>query len=195
MAFKDIMTGLTPQRVAAIKALMDQLETELRFTIKLSLWEKQTLSPIGDRRYPFVEKANQYAQDYPNLMPPIRSAVNFNRVKFDYDAITYIGNRLASLAEKVHDTDLQISNNCYDFSLVFYNMVDYAAKSDQPGTQAVKNDLSTLFDRQGPSGTDEETESLPVDGGSNGGGGNNGGNLKLIPTPEPGDENNGGTGI
>ena len=192
MAFKDIMTGLTPQRVAAIKALMDQLETELRFTIKLSLWEKQTLSPIGDRRYPFVEKANQYAQDYPNLMPPIRSAVNFNRVKFDYDAMTYIGNRLASLAEKVHDTDLQISNNCYDFSLVFYNMVDYAAKSDQPGTQAVKNDLSTLFDRQGPSA--EEDAPLPVDGGSNGGG-INGGNAKVIPTPEPGDENNGGTEI
>ena len=56
MAFKDIMTGLTPQRVAAIKALMDQLETELRFTIKLSLWEKQTLRRLVIVAIPSLKK-------------------------------------------------------------------------------------------------------------------------------------------
>lgn len=143
-----VTTGLTPQGVTLIKTILDSLEAEFPYLFKLNDKEKSALNPVGDNRFPFVEKASTYAADHPNLMPPICPVPVFLQVKFDFESISYVIGRLEQLLEGLRDTNMQISSNYFDHSLLFYKMVSVAADAGKPGMGVIHKDLNELFYRK-----------------------------------------------
>ncbi len=133
--------------VVNLHSLIDQLEAQLRFRIKLTPDQRQSMATVGDRRYSFLGKGHRYAQRHPNLLPQYRSIQDFDRVMFDFEELQQVLDRVNTLQEGLSDTLKQIGANAFDFGLVFYDLVGKASEGGVPGTEVIYKDLAKHFAR------------------------------------------------
>ena len=147
MAYRNVFTGLDVARISRISSLLDQLETELRFTIKLKPAERSAANPVGKRRKTLLEKAIMWARQFPRVLPGFKNINEFERIYFDFTELLPIKAKLASLSERLSDTVMQIGSNNLAITLSFYENVKDAMDSQEPGTEVVVNELSEFFVR------------------------------------------------
>lgn len=173
MAYKNVFTGLDASRIARIMSLLDQLEAELRFTIKLKPAERSSANPVGKRRKTLLEKAIMWARQFPLILPGFRNINEFERMYFDYTSLLPVKAKLSSLSERLSDTVMQIGSNNLSVSLSFYENVKEAMEANEPSTEVAVNELSEFFYRS--NGEDVIVEDEKADDGnkSSNGGANN----------------------
>jgi hypothetical protein len=64
----DLFTGLDAARIARIMQLMQQLEAELDFVIKLDPEDRQSVNAVDQGRQPFVDLTRDYTANYTALL-------------------------------------------------------------------------------------------------------------------------------
>jgi hypothetical protein len=121
----------------------------LNININLTASQKKAMPILSDGRRPFAEKSLTFATNDPRIVPPY---ANLDELKSDlalYDSIAPIEMEAASLAELISNIRVAAGSDAYVASLSIYNSAKGAAKLGLPGTKAIVDELSKLFDFQG----------------------------------------------
>ncbi len=101
----DLVTGLDAVRITRIMQLMQQLEAELDFVIKLDPEDRQSVNAVDQGRQPFVDLTRDYTAKYTALLEisnDMRDKIARNN--FDFNALREMLTKLESLTEGVNDT-------------------------------------------------------------------------------------------
>jgi hypothetical protein len=157
MAYQEIQTGLNDAIMTRIHASLDQVVSDLRCLTKLTPEQRQSTTSVGDRRFTFLSKAYRHALRHPSLMPPFRDINNYTRIFEDFQRLQGVLDRVRSLSEGLSDTVMQVGANAFDFSLVFYDMIEKAAGTGHAGTEVIYKDLAKHFARINPAEEDTNT--------------------------------------
>jgi hypothetical protein len=158
MPYQNISYELKEDTKQEILSFLTQITDRLPFLINLTPEERHALPKMGDKTYPFVDKALELAQQNPNLVPPY---LNVEELRRDFDLATKlrpIVSALNSLTEKLNDTQLAVGSEAYTAALQFYNSSKSAAKSNVPGTDSIVSELGKRFEGQGK----KKSNSTPV---------------------------------
>ena len=132
--------------------LIAELKEILPFVIKLSPSDRKTMPKIDDGRIPFVEKSLLFGKQQPMIVPPFAPLDELTNDLSLFSSLRRVALDLASLSEMVSDTRLAAGSDAYQAALSIYKSAKGASKMGVPGTQSIVDELSKLFDGQGPNG-------------------------------------------
>lgn len=145
MPYTNIDATITDaQRIAVFTAIAD-IESSLAFLINLTAQERQALPKMGSATQSFVSKALEIATNNPQFVPPY---VDVTAMQKDYDLavrLQGIEMQLASLCEKVSDTNLAVGSEAFVTGLTLYNSIKAAGKVNVPGAKALAAELAERF--------------------------------------------------
>jgi len=130
-----INTSLTALNAALANVLLFNLTAD----------ERKAMRVMGDKSIAFVQKALEYAENNPALLPPY---LDLPEAKKDF-ALAHdlygILQQINTLQRAVEDTMMVAGSEAYDAALIFYNSVKGASRVNVPGSEAVYNDLQQRF--------------------------------------------------
>lgn len=161
MPYSNLSVSISANALATIKQKIADINALLPFLINLTEEERQTLPKMGDKTLSFVQKALQYAQANPSLVPPY---VNITELKKDLqlsEDLTSVLQPITQLQEALDDTTMAAGSESYIAALAFYGSVKQAAKLNVPGTQAIYNDLKSRFEGGGGATENTNTNTPP----------------------------------
>jgi hypothetical protein len=129
------------------------------YMLALTPAERHELPKMGEKTIGFVEKAYDFAQKNPNLVPPYLDVDAFGVDFGDAHGLWTLLNTIQQLEESVDDTEMVAGSEAYQAALVFYHSVKAAAAQDIPGAKAVYAELKTRFPsgKRKPGETETET--------------------------------------
>lgn len=145
MPYTNIDAAITDAQRTAVFTAITQIETNIAFLINLTPQERQALPKMGSATQSFVSKALEIAGNNPQFVPPY---VDVPAMQKDYDLamrLQGIEMQLASLLEKVSDTNLAAGSEAYVTGLTIYNSIKAAAKVNVPGAKALAAELAERF--------------------------------------------------
>lgn len=146
-----ISAEISQENKATVLDLAQQIRQLLSFGIKLTKEQKKSMNNVEDVRLPFVEKAIQYGLQEPKIVPPFIDLNEYAKDLGLYKDLSSIERELSSLAELVSDTRVAAGTDAYQAALSIYNSSKGAVKMGIPGTQTMVDEMSKLFNKQGPS--------------------------------------------
>jgi len=146
-----ISAEISQENKAKVLDLAQQIRQLLSFGIKLTKEQKKSMNNVEDVRLPFVEKAIQYGLQEPKIVPPFIDLNEYAKDLGLYKDLSSIERELSSLAELVSDTRIAAGTDSYQAALSIYNSSKGAVKMGIPGTQTMVDEMSKLFNKQGPS--------------------------------------------
>jgi hypothetical protein len=130
------------QDIAAIK---EKLSNVLLFN--LTPKQRQEMLKMGDKTLAFVEKALAYAAQNPDLVPGYLDLGEANKDYNLANSLYDIYQQIITLSRAIEDTMMVAGAEAYDASLIFYNNVKGAERSNIPGSHAIYEDLKQQFPR------------------------------------------------
>jgi len=142
-----ISTSISTETLVAVNTNLTAINTALAniLLFNLTATERQSLRIMGDKSIAFVQKALEYAENNPALLPPYLSLAEAQK---DF-ALTHdlygILQQINTLQRAVEDTMMVAGSEAYDAALIFYNSVKGASRVNVPGSEAVYNDLQQRF--------------------------------------------------
>lgn len=140
---------------AAVATLINKLSPHL---VNLTKEQRMQLPKSGDRSKPFVDKAHEYALQYPEFLP---NFVSHEGLKSDLQALNTLNTILRSiepLADSLSDSRLLAGSEAYQAALIFYKSVKMAADGNIPNADSVYLDLSQRFETSSRATTAEPVE-------------------------------------
>jgi hypothetical protein len=146
---------LTAAQVTAIQGALDALKTNLPFGLNLTNAERVALPNLQDSRLSFAEKImDNYAPTNPTLVSGFAGTLAEAQTDWTlYKQLRNIIVQLQSIMEIYGDTQQVAGSETYEFGLEFYATAQRASQNRVPGTDAIVNDLGSLFANQGPQPT------------------------------------------
>jgi hypothetical protein len=154
MPFSKINTTFTPAQLAAIDAAIAEILANLPAQFNLNKDERTALPNISDERYPYAKRGIQiHGPNNPNLVSGFAGtqAEATNDLTF-FDQSETVIQRLRQVIEIVTDTQQVAGSEAYAWLRELYRMAQGAAANQVPGSDAVVDDLKTLFEGQGTAG-------------------------------------------
>jgi hypothetical protein len=130
------------------------------YMLALTPAERRELPKMGEKTIGFVEKAYDFAQKNPNLVPPYLEMAAFGVDFADAHSLWTLLNTVQQLEQVLDDTEMIAGSEAYQAALVFYHSVKTAAAQDVPGAKAVYDELKTRFPQRGR--RTGETESATI---------------------------------
>jgi hypothetical protein len=134
------------------------------YMIALTPAEWHELPKMGEKTIGFVEKAYDFANHNPNLVPPYLDMDAFGKDFGDAHGLWTLVNSIRQLDENASDTEMTAGSEAYQAALVFYKSVKMAAAQDVPGAKAVYEELKTRFPggkrKSGATETETVTETI-----------------------------------
>ena len=146
MATHNLVSAvLLPADKTVVQTSIQAITTKLPFLISLTNEERKGGIKLGDKTVAFLDKAIEYAQTNPTLVP---GYVNLAEIQKDYalqkDLID-IQQWMASLLQKIEDTQQEAGVEALNAMLSFYQAVRVAAEKNVPGARAIYEDLNQRF--------------------------------------------------
>jgi len=123
----------------------------------LSEAERRRLLGSGVRRYGFIDKVSDIAQDNLEFVPPYLDLEQLKKYLRDIENLRNISITLRQLSRLNSDLFLIISDEAFRLALMYYNSVRDASRRRVQGAQAVFETLQLFFQRPRRS-SDEPTE-------------------------------------
>jgi|JFJP01.1.fsa_nt_gi hypothetical protein len=148
MAYQNISESLSEERMATIKAAINTITNELPFLITLSSEERKSLYKLGSKSIDFVRDCNNVANNYGEILPSGFDKAGFTDDTLLFAQLSELRMLLDSLSEKVNDTTVAVGNESLKASLIVYDYVKTASKS-QAGLKSVAEQLKQRFKGQG----------------------------------------------
>lgn len=146
MATQNLVSAvLPPTDKTAVQTAIQSIITKLPFLISLTNNERKGGIKLGDKTVAFIAKAIGYAQANPQLVP---GYTNLAEIQKDYNLqkdLIDIQQLLASLNQKIEDTQQEAGVEALNGILAFYQAVRVAAEKDVPGARAIYEDLNQRF--------------------------------------------------
>jgi hypothetical protein len=149
MPYSNIDATISDTQRSAILTAIATIEANLDFLINLTPQERQALPKMGSATQSFVSKALEIANNNPQFVPPY---VNVPEMQKDYSLAVRLQGlemQLASLHEKVADTNLAVGSEAYITGLTLYNSLKAAARVNVPGAKALAAELAERFTTAG----------------------------------------------
>jgi len=123
----------------------------------LSDAERRRLLGSGVRRYGFIDKVADIAENNPDFVPPFLDLKQLDKYLRDIENLWNISVTLRQLSRLNSDLFLIISDEAFRLALMYYNLVRDASRRRVPGAEAIFQVLQLFFRRQRRS-ADEPTE-------------------------------------
>jgi hypothetical protein len=137
---------IPPQVLAQAQANIDAALVALApYLLPLTPAERHDLPKMGDKTLSFVEKAQDYAHQYPALCPSYLNVAEFDVDMTDATGLRRVHITAKQLSDDIDDTVMVAGSESYQAALVFYNAVKAAAAQDIPGAKEVYADLKARF--------------------------------------------------
>ena len=139
----EISEAMLAEITKSINAINTTLASVLLFNLTAS--ERMGTRSIGDKSLAFVDKALQYAENNPALMPPY---LDLPEAKKDFKLtrdLYSVYQKINTLQRAVEDTMMVSGSEAFDAALIFYSSVKGASRVNVPGSQAVSDDLQKQF--------------------------------------------------
>ena len=150
MPYTNIDATVIDEQKATVLSAISAIEGDLDFLINLTPQERQTLPKMGNATQSFVSKSLEIAANNPQFVPPY---VDLPAMQRDYELaarLQGIEMQIASLLEKVSDTNLAAGSEAYVTALTLYNSIKAAAKVNVPGAKALASELAERFAQPTP---------------------------------------------
>ena len=139
---------LTDEEKAEVNQAINKLRTILEpKLITLTPEERKELPKMGDKTVAFVEKAVEYAQEYPQYMPAF---INVPEASSDFEAVKAIRsyfNPLERITNELDDSMTIAGSEAYSTALSVYKVLKNAASMGQPGAEKAAEELGNRFPR------------------------------------------------
>ena len=162
MNHNRLSAEITDESMTAILDLVKGIETQMADVgVSLSTDEKRALPRIGPKVMEFMDKALEYAEKNPQVVPNYLDMDEFRR---DMDVTKKLFNlqkHLLPVLSRVTDTLMLAGSDSYTCSRMFYHQAKTAANANQPGTGAIVKELGKLYQRSKPQTTKTEDETQP----------------------------------
>ncbi len=133
---------LTDEEKTAVQANVQNLTASiLEKLVSLTTSERVEMLKMGDKSMAFVEKAYEYANQYPQMAP---NYLDMDGFKADWDAYKYLRNlkqSLLPLMEALDDSTMAAGSEAYQASLLYYQGVKMAAQNNIAGAREMHDDL------------------------------------------------------
>ena len=147
MPYQNISQEITPAQYDAMAAKLNELKALFTFLINLTPEERQLLPKMGDSKQPFVTKAFQYAQSFPQIAPPFISLPELGKDRSLALTMLQFIQLVKPFVESLEDTQMAVGSEAYVAALSIYNSAGQAAKANVPGAGAICADLKTYFEQ------------------------------------------------
>lgn len=132
--------------LAEINTSIQTLQTKLLpYLVTLSPDDRRQLPKMGDKTVSFVQKAQEYCTQNPDLVPQFLDVAEFDVDITAYEQIRSIYQPLLQVTDSLWDTMLLTGSEAYSASLSFYNFIRNATKSKVQKAETIYNDLSARF--------------------------------------------------
>jgi hypothetical protein len=145
MPYTNIDAVINDVQRDAVFTAIATIEDNLQFLVNLTPEERRTLPKMGNATQSFVGKALEIATNNPQFVPPY---VDIAAMRKDYELaarLQGIEMQLASLLEKVSDTNMAAGSEAFVTSLTLYSSLKAAAKVNVPGANALATELGERF--------------------------------------------------
>jgi len=146
MATQNLLSAALPAAdKTTVQTAIQTINAKLPFLISLTSEERRGGVKLGDKSVAFVGKAINYAQANPTLVP---GYVNMVEIVKDYNMqkdLIDIQQWMASLLQKIEDTQQEAGVEAFNSILAFYQAVRVASEKDVPGARAIYTDLNQRF--------------------------------------------------
>ncbi|MFC2146361.1 hypothetical protein ACFLRT_03265 [Acidobacteriota bacterium] len=148
MSQGKISFELTEEAYGQIAQSIRALDSLLPFAINLTPDERKNCQTMGDKSIAFVEKAAQYADERPDLVP---SYLDIPEFKKDLKLARQLRDLLMILepsVEKISDTYLSAGSDAFWAARRLYSFVKAASDSGAPGTDSIAAELKKRYVRK-----------------------------------------------
>lgn len=156
MPFNKINITLTAAQMTAIQTALTALKAPANMPVQYNLTkdERRTLPNINNSRYPHVMRAiKNHGPNNPNLVSGFAGTqVEATNDFTFFDQMENIIGQLLQIVEIYQDTQQVAGSEAYRWTRALYNTAKDAAANQVPGSDAVVDDLASLFEAQGNQG-------------------------------------------
>jgi hypothetical protein len=150
-----ISAALSAEDQQRILGHLAEIRKILSFSINLTSTQKRSMPMLNDGRRPFAEKCMSFAANDARIVPPYTDVSALKEDLALYDMIGPIEMESASVAEMISNIRMAAGSDAYVASLSIYNSAKGAAKLGLPGSKAIVDELSKLFESQGKTAKSE----------------------------------------
>jgi hypothetical protein len=150
--------AIPPEILAQAQGYIGQaIGVLLPYIIALTPIERRSMLKMGEKTLSFVEKAHEYALQYPQFCPPFLDTKEFTTDFDDARGMIFIHSQALRLYEGIDDTQMLAGSEAFHAALVFYNSVKQAAAQNIPGAKSLYEELRKRFPgtKRKPSGDEE----------------------------------------
>ncbi len=102
---------------------------------------------MGESKQPFVTKALQYAQSFPQIAPPFINLTELAKDRGLALTLQQFTQLVKPWLQAIEDTELAVGSEAYVAALAIYQSAGQAAKANVPGAAAIYADLKTHFEQ------------------------------------------------
>ena len=147
-------TTTSPQaEPSPLKAAIMNLEAalnELRWILpnELSTAERRRLNGAGTRRYGFIDKVMDYAEEFPQFAPSMFDIREFLANKHEIEQFREAQILSEMIDRAIRDSLLLRGETLYGKSLMYYNSLRELAKRNVPGARELFDHLRSMFARR-----------------------------------------------
>jgi hypothetical protein len=141
-----ISINIPEEDMALIEAAITTLKEKLLPYLKtLSTEESRQLPKVGDKSIAFVAKTLEYCKSNPELVPRFLDVKEFIADVRAMEILRLYYATLLQITDSLSDSIIMAGSDAYAAALMFYNTVQYAAKTKEPKAATIFEDLSNRF--------------------------------------------------
>jgi hypothetical protein len=148
MPYSNISQEITPAQYDTLVTKLTEVKALLTFLINLTPEERQALPKMGESKQPFVTKALQYAQSFPQIAPPFISLPELTKDRSLALTLRQFIQLVQPWVQAIEDTEMAVGSEAYVAALAIYNSAGQAAKANVPGAAAIYADLKSHFEQE-----------------------------------------------
>ncbi|PZF72815.1 hypothetical protein [Taibaiella soli] len=160
----QISAAISNETKSAVDNGLNTVATALKDMLIFNLTPDQRagMLKMGDKTLAFVDKSLEYARQNPALVPQFVDIAEAEKDLTLTRDLFHIYQKLTALTRSVEDAMMVAGGEAYEASLIFYNSVKAASRSNSAGSQAIYEEMSKRFPGRGKkavANTDESANS------------------------------------
>jgi hypothetical protein len=137
---------IPPEVLAEAQSYIDATNKLLEpYLLPLTPTERHDMPKMGDKTLSFVEKAQDYISQYPELCPSYLNVTALNTDIADATGLRKMHIAAKQLLDEIDDTIVIAGSEAYQSALIFYNAIKAAATQNIPGAKEVYEDMRLRF--------------------------------------------------
>jgi len=118
-----ISTSISQEKINEIIAAIDRINAQLPTLVSLSSEEMSSLPKVSIKNIDFIHEVLDFADTYPDLIPPNIDVQEIRKDLYLIESITKILKPMKKLVKKLEDSALLAGSEAYIPSLAIYNSV------------------------------------------------------------------------